>query len=358
MRTIAAASLATLLILGSAPARADIDGFARRTQTVTPRVHLIYRPVATDAPYEGNVTVIEQSKGLVVVDAGGAPPAGRNIVKEIRKFSRKPVRYLIYTHYHGDHNLGAGAFLKAWPHVTIISTQSTRDDMSGTPMDYIQTYSRDYAGEIDFAKQQLKRADLLPEVRAGWQQLVDAGSSIVNGYKNMKAYLATLTFADHLTLEDDETPVEVMYLGLANTNGDAVVWAPTEKVLCTGDIVVEPLPYAAASYPTSWIQVLDKVAAYDFAYLIPGHGGVQKDRAYLTKTKAAIAKVIDDVTPLAKQGVALADVYKKTDFTTVMEGFTGNDGWRKREFNSFFLRSIIKNVYFEATGQPIIQGTS
>jgi len=358
MKPAVAASLAILLMLGSASARADTDGFIRKTETVTPRVHLIYRPVATDAPYEGNSIVIEQSKGLVVVDAGGAPPAGRNIVKEIRKFSRKPVKYLIYTHYHGDHNLGAGAFLKAWPHLTIISTDATRDDMSGTPMDYIKTYSRDYAGEIDFAKQQLKRADLLPEVRAGWQQLVDAGNSIVNGYKNMKAYLATLTFSDRLSIPDDETPVEVLYLGHANTNGDAVVWAPTEKVLCTGDIVVAPLPYAAASYPASWIQVLDKIASYDFAYLIPGHGEVQKDRAYLTKTKTSIARVIDEVTPLARQGVALADIYKKTDFTQMMESFTGSDGWRKQEFNSFFLRSIVKNVYFEATGQPIIQGTS
>jgi len=278
VKTTCAASLAALLLLGSASAHADIDGFARQTEKITPRVHLIYRPVTTDAPYEGNSIVIEQSKGLVVVDAGGAPPGGRSIVSEIRKISRKPVKYLIYTHYHGDHNLGAGAFLKAWPHLTIITTDATRDDMSGTPMDYIKTYSRDYAGEIDFAKQQLQRADLLPEVRAGWQQLVDAGKNVVSGYRNMKAYLATLTFSDRLSIPDDETPVEVLYLEHANTDGNAVVWAPTEKVLCTGDILVEPLPHAAASYPTSWIQVLDRVAAYDFAYLIPGRGEVQKDR--------------------------------------------------------------------------------
>src|SRR5690242_4936747 len=84
--------------------------FARKTIPVTGRIHLIYKPAATDPPFEGNVVVIEQEKGLVVVDAGGSPPSGRAVVAEIRKLSRKPVRCLIYSHYHGDHNLGAGAF--------------------------------------------------------------------------------------------------------------------------------------------------------------------------------------------------------------------------------------------------------
>jgi glyoxylase-like metal-dependent hydrolase (beta-lactamase superfamily II) len=331
VKTTCAASLAALLLLGSASARADIDGFAPQSETVTSRVHLIHRPGETD---EGNSVVIEQSKGLVVVDAGGAP-AGRGIVREIRKISRKPVRYLIYTHDHGDHNFSAGAFLKAWPHLTIISTDVTSDDMGGTPMDYLKTYSRDYAGEIDFAKQQLERADLLPEVRAGWQQLVDAGKNIVNRYQNMKTYLATLTFSDRLSIPDDETPVEVLYLEQADTNGGVVVWAPTEKVLYTGDILVEPLP-AAAPNPASWIQVLDRVAAYDFAYLIPGHGEVQKDRAYLNKTKATLAKVIDEVTPLAKRGVTLADSYKQTDFKSLTEGLSR----------------------ISHTGQSIVRGTS
>ena len=336
MKTTCAASLAALLLLGSTSARADIDGFAPQPETVTPRVHLIHRPGSTDAPDEGNSVVIEQSKGLVVVDAGEASPIGRSVVREIRKISRKPVKYLIYTHDHGDHSLGAGAFLKAWPHITIISTDATSDDMGGAPMDYLKTYSRDYAGEIDFAKQQLERADLLPEVRAGWQQLVDAGKNIVNRYRNMKAYLATLTFSDRLSIPDDETPVEVLYLEHADTNGGVVVWAPTEKVLYTGDILVEPLPSAAAPNPASWIQVLDRVAAYDFAYLIPGHGEVQKDRAYLNKTKATLAKVIDEVTPLAKKGVALADTCKQTDFKSLTEGLSR----------------------ISHTGQPIVRGTS
>ena len=351
----AAAVIAFSLVATSAVA--GTDGFARITLPVTPHVHLIQRPVATNAPYEGNVEVIEQSDGLVVVDAGGSPPSGVHVVERIKALSAKPVKYLIYTHYHGDHNLGAGAFLAAWPNVVILSTEATRVDMTTNPMDYIKTYSADYAGEIDYARKQAGRTDLSPTLRAGWQQMVDVGDSIVAGYKDMKAYPATKTFADRFDIPDLDTPVEVLFLGKANTDGDAVIWVPSEKVLITGDIVVNPIPYAAASFATSWLGVLDKLEAYDFVALVPGHGEIQHDRAYLERVKAAILDVQRQVVPLAKAGVSLDDVYKRTDFQPLIASFAGEDDWLKTEFNSFFLHSLIKNVYFETTGQPIVQGT-
>ncbi len=345
------------LLLATA-AQAGTDGFVRITVPVSPHVHLIQRPIATNAPYEGNVEVIEQSDGLVVVDAGGSPPAGAHVVEQIRALSPKPVKYLIYTHYHGDHNLGAGAFLAQWPNVVIVSTEATRIDMTTKPMDYIKTYGAIYAGEIDLAKQQVQRKDIPDSVRAGWQQTIDVGDSIVAGYKDMKAYPATRAFTDTFSIPDPVTPVEVMFLGKANTDGDAVIWVPSEKIAISGDIVVNPIPYAAASFPTSWLTVLGKIEALGYAKLVPGHGEVQSDTAYIEKVKAAIAEVQRQVVPLAQKGVALDDVYKQTDFKPLIVSFAGDDKWIAGLFNSFFLHSLIKNVYFEATGQPIVQGTS
>lgn len=344
--------------LFTAPSFAASDGFIRQTVQVAPHVHLIYRPIATNAPYEGNSIVIEQSDGLVVVDAGGSPPSGEYIVAAIKKLSDKPVKDLIYTHYHGDHNLGAGAFLKAWPKLTIISTAATKANMTGKPMNYIKTYSADYAGEIDFAKQQVTDPKLPDAVKAGWQQYIDVGDSIVTGYKNMQAYPATVTFTDTYEIADSEEPVEIAFLGKANTDGDAVIWIANEKVLCSGDIVVNPIPYAAASYPSSWIDVLKKLKGYHAAYLIPGHGDVQTDNAYVDKVIAALEDVRAQVTPLAQKGVTLDDVYKQTDFEALKASFAGDDKWKRSLLNSFFLHSIVKNAYFEATGQPIEQGTS
>jgi len=341
---------ASLLILAPMPAFAAIPA---RAEPVTPHVRVISWPAGEDRAR--NTTVIEQSDGLAVVDPAPTAPDGRLLIGAIRRLSGKPVKYLIYTHGQGD-DAAARLFLKAWPHLTVVATDTTRDEASGVAMNYIQAHAHDYAGTVALAREQLKRTDLLPEMRSDWQRLVDAGKSVMGGYSDMKAFLATLTFSDQLDLPDPETPVEVLYLERIDGSGGAVVWAPTEKTLYTGD-VAEPVPRTVAD-PLSRLRLLDRIAAYDFAYLIPGQGDVETDRAYLDKTKASLGRIAEELTPLANQGIALADIYKKTDFTTMMEGFIGNDAWRKQEFNSFFLHSTIKNTYFEATGQPIIQGTS
>jgi hypothetical protein len=104
--------------------------------------------------------------------------------------------------------------------------------------------------------------------------------------------------------------------------------------------------------------VLNKLKTYHAKYLIPGHGEVQTDNAYIDKVIAALEDVRAQVTPLAKKGVTLEDVYKQTDFETLKASFAGGDKWKRSLLNSFFLHSIVKNAYFEATGQAIEQGTS
>ena len=135
-----------------------------------------------------------------------------------------------------------------------------------------------------------------------------------------------------------------------------MAWVPSERVLCSGDIVVSPIPYASASFPREWIEVLGKLETYDFKVLIPGHGEPLADHAYVDHLIAALTEVRSRVMPLASAGVTLDEVYKRPDFTRLTEGFAGKDPWLNILFNSFFLRSIVKNAYFEATGQAIVQG--
>ena len=333
------------------------DAFVRQTVQVTDRVHVIYRTwTSTEPPFEGNSVVFEQSDGLVVVDAGGSPLSGRHIVEQIRSFSDKPVKYLIYTHWHGDHDLGAGAFREAWPAVRIISTAATREAMTGPPMAYIATYSQNNGDEAPIAQQRLADPSVSESRKAGWRKLQAALPSMVEAYKDLKAWPADITFTDRLSLPDAETPVEVLFLGRANTEGDAVVWAPKQRVLAAGDIVVNPVPYAGSSFPAEWIGVLNRLKAYDFAYLVPGHGRVETDRAYLDKLIGAIQAVRDQVGPLAAKGLSLEEVRKQTDFTALQTIFGGNDDWDRAQTRGFFVEALVSNAYKEARGEPIDQG--
>jgi glyoxylase-like metal-dependent hydrolase (beta-lactamase superfamily II) len=330
--------------------------FARQTEAVTDRVHLIYKPDAVTPPFEGNVVVIEQSQGLVVVDAGGSPASGRAVVAEIRKISKKPVRFLIYTHYHGDHNLGAGALRAAWPGVVIVSTVKTRENMTGAPMAYVAAYAKSYSDTAEMAAKAAADPKLPEAARAGWARTAKAGPGMVAGYAKLDVYPADLTFTDRVTLPDFDAPVEVMFLGRGNTDGDAVIWAPRQRVLASGDLVVAPVPYAAHTYPGEWIATLRTLEGLDFAALIPGHGPVMRDRAYVDRLIAALQTVRDQVGPLAKAGAPLDEVRTRIDLTAMQAGFTGDDAWLKTLIGAVFTGDLVANAYKEARGETVIQG--
>lgn len=333
------------------------DPFVRHARQVADRIWLIYKSKGSlDAPFEGNVTVVEQSAGLVVVDAGGCPLSGRHVVERIRAISKKPVRFLVYTHYHGDHNLGAGAFLAAWPALTILSTEATRANMVGPAMAYARTYDQGYQGTLDHAKRQFNDASTSPAMRAGWGEFIKNGPSMVAAYRGMSATPATATFTDRVVLHDEAAPIELRFLGRANTDGDAVAWMPRQRVVAAGDIVVHPTPYAAATYPREWIEALGRLKALDYAFLIPGHGEVQTDHAYLDKLIGALEDVRARVAPLAAQGLAFDEARKRWDFSELRSAFAGDDEWRRFLLDVFFLGAVVQNAWKEARGEPIVQG--
>ncbi len=361
IRSIVIAAMGLLLVTAPAQAKPKPTAnptaqqvFARETHKVTDHVWLVDKPHPTDPPFEGNVVVIEQTVGLVVVDAGGSPVSGANIVAQIRKISRKPVTWLIYTHYHGDHNLGAGAFRAAWPGMRIISTGKTSENMLGPPMAYVKTYAKSYGDMAAYAASEAKDEKLAKAARDGWARTARNGPGMVAGYAGMKVWPADVTFTDALSLSDEVAPVEVRFLGRANTDGDAVVWAPRQRVLASGDIVVAPIPYAAHTYPGDWVAVLKQLRAYDFAYLIPGHGAVQTDRVYLDAVIAALEDVRAQVAPL--KDLPLAEVRRRIDLKAIRQRFAGDDAWLGTLIDAVFLGDLVSNAWKEARGEVVIQG--
>ena len=138
-------------------------------------------------------------------------------------------------------------------------------------------------------------------------------------------------------------------------DGDAVVWLPKQRVLVAGDIGVAPVPFGFGSYPNDWIHTLEKLQAYDFKVLIPGHGAPQHDRTYLARLVAAIEEVRTKVAPLVRQGVSLDDARKQLDFSDQAQGFVGADTWLRRWFKEYWIGPLLTSAYKEARGEPIIQ---
>lgn len=343
--------LAALLVAGAAWAQAPgelprpEDGHEQRTSVIAPGVWLLAQPSFQIQPC-GNVTLIEQADGLVLVDAGGSPGEGRRIVAAVRALSRKPVKAVILTHWHGDHVQGLSEILQAWPRARTIATDATRAHLSDPKAMNSPSHPDPAANAAFQAKAQgflavteanaAKATD--PAVRAGWAQ---AGRLFRQYARDMDGALTlapTEGFAERLALPDRRHPVEARFLGRANTDGDAVVWLPRDRILVTGDTVVAPFPYGYGSYPAEWLAVIEKLKAFPFRTLIPGHGPPQHDRAYLDREAAALRDARAETT----EGQA--------------RRFVGDDPWLSLWVRNYWLGPILDSVRKEARGEPIVQG--
>src|SRR4029077_16271480 len=82
-----------------------------------------------------------------------------------------------------------------------------------------------------------------------------------------------LIFDEKLGLDDGEQRVELLFLGHAHTAGDAFLYLPKQKILCTGDACTNgAFNYMGHSDSASWILVLDRAMQLDVKILCPGHG--------------------------------------------------------------------------------------
>src|SRR6185437_3321412 len=78
----------------------------------------------------GNVTIAVGSNGVIMVDAQFAPMHDK-LKAAIAKITNQPVKYLINTHYHGDHTGGNAAFGKEG--VTIVAQENVKKRLQNPP---------------------------------------------------------------------------------------------------------------------------------------------------------------------------------------------------------------------------------
>ncbi len=339
------------------------DGYFEEVQKLDPGVWLIRQAKPFHLQPIGNVTVVEQADGLVMVDSGGTPGSGRRIVGLIRSLSRKPVKAVIISQWHGDKPLGLPAVLAAWPDARVISTEATRAHL-GDPATMNAPAAFDpaankamldkYRGYIGYGRQMAGKART-PAERAGWEAMARLFTQYVQDMDGAITVQPGEGFTDRLELPDAARPVQAMFLGKADTDGDAVVWLPRQRILVAGETVVLPIPFGFEAYPAEWIQVLRRIGAYDFRILVPGHGAPQHDRRYVGRLIALIQAVQDQVRPLVAQGLTLDQIQAKVSLDDEATRFVRQDPWLRQWFEQYWTRPIVTSAYREAKGEPIVQ---
>ncbi len=227
----------------------------------------------------GNLLLCAGPDGALLVDAQYAPLAGkiRAAVDSLGRVSTggavsPPLRFVVNTHYHGDH-VGGDSALAAGG-AAIVAHENVRQRMS------VPRYN---ATSGDTTK---------ATPREGWP---------------------VLTFTDSVTFRLNGHELHVVHLPPGHTDGDAYVWVPDADVLHSGDLLFNGtypvIDVVAGGSVGGMIRSAEALLAVvgPGTRIVPGHGP-PADRAALLRFRDMLVVVRDRVTPLVRAGKTLEEI--------------------------------------------------
>jgi len=236
--------------------------------------------------FGGNIGVSVGEDGIILIDDEYAPLTEK-IVAALRTLSDRPIRFVINTHWHGDHtggneNLGEmGALILSHDNAREILALGTIDEASG-------------------------------------ERVLPAPES-----------LPVVTFNDTVTFHMNGQTVHAFHIEPAHTNGDVVVHFIEADVIHTGDA------YFNGFYPFIDVEhggsVNGMIAFYDRLLemagpetkIMPGHGPVA-DREDVRRYQAMLKTVRDRVAGAIAEGQSLDDLVAAEPLADLDEEWGGN----------------------------------
>jgi cyclase len=213
----------------------------------------------------GNIGVSAGPEGILIIDDQYAPLAEK-IATAIGDISKQPIKYIVNTHYHGDHT-GSNA------------------------------YFTEVKGSTIFAHDNVRKR-------------------LADKEEHTHAELPVVTYQQGMTFHFNGDTINVMYMPAGHTDSDSVVWFEEANVLHPGDLFFEGrFPYidldgggTVAGYINNVTKLIGMLK--EDTKIIPGHGKLA--------TKADYQKALDmlvDTAAMVKsmkaEGISLDDAVKR-----------------------------------------------
>lgn len=249
----------------------------------------------------GNMALLKGNEGHVLVDDQFAE-LSEKIKKAIAEIADHPVKYLINTHWHGDHTGGNKNFAETG--ATIIAHHNVRERLS---TEQIRPF----------------RKPTPPSDPLAWPEL---------------------TFNDELSLHFNGENIKLIHVQNAHTDGDAFVYFSNSNVLHMGDCFFKD------RYPFIDIDLGGTVDGYiravstallicnDNTQIIPGHGELAN--------KEDLQKYLDTLMTLRERMQVFIDQGKKLEEIPVSEVTQGFTGWGDGFIND---ETIVKTLFSDLT---------
>ena len=356
---------ALLLVLACAASTwADSVNTRERSVTeVAQGVYVIRHPDDPTGFPNGNTTVIVGEREVLVVDSCSLPSEARRDVEQIRRWTSKRVRYLVNTHWHGDHQMGNYIYSEAFPQLAVVAHVETQKQIEGYPSTFIGRYQKttaDVRARLEAGKAEDGKP-LTEEARKGLQQNLAGREQVLAELKDFRMRVPNLSFNEELNIDLGNREVQIKFLGRGNTRGDAVVYLPKEKIVVAGDLLAHPVPYLGGGFPFELVKTLRRMGQLDAQTIIPGHGEVMRGeyaKNYLNQVTDFVRTVAEQVSvevyrrgngPRNLEAVREA-VMKAVAVDAWRQKFAGDDKENREFFDSFSMPGLVTAAYREAWG--------
>jgi cyclase len=215
-----------------------------------------------------NSGFIVGEEGVLVIDSLMTPSLATRLLSAIRSVTKAPIRYLVDTHYHGDHVFGNQYFVPA----PIIGHINCRREL-------IEKF------DANMQRYRNTRPELIPEL------------------EQIRMTLPDLTFEDRMNIRLGDREIQLIYLGRAHTAGDILLHLPQDGILYAGDIAFHKvLPAFPDGHITKWLEVMEQTARIDVQTIVPGHGPVG-GKAEFEEAKELMAHLHSEVRRGLDQGL-------------------------------------------------------
>ena len=218
---IAAAILAAIFLAGPQAAAQERATHEVVVKQIASNLYFLF-------DFEGsNAVFLVTDDGVLLIDTRTHPREGRDLLDRIRKVTDKPIKWVINSHFHGDHHMGNIVFKELG--ATFVAQEET-----ARIMEHVQP--KEMARRIDgFVKRGLDPAEV-------------------------KLVLPDVTFDDRMTIRLGGREVRLFYLGPGQQAGDTFVAFPHARALFT------PGAFAKHSMPNmlftpsvdNWIKLLER----------------------------------------------------------------------------------------------------
>ncbi len=216
-----------------------------------------------------NSSFIVSNDGVLVIDTGSSYIYGKQLLKEIRKITNKPIKYVINTHHHPDHFLGNQAFRGA----IIMASKYTKDYISKHGDEYITNL-------VNIVQYAMKDTEVL------------APNKVLNSkYINLGKH-----------------KLKILYLN-GHTQDDLVLYDQYTGVLFVSDLIFYN---RAAATPHAnikqWIKTLNKLKEIPYKLLVSGHGEVSKSKKPIIQMISYL-KYLDNILKVSsKKGLGVYEI--------------------------------------------------